>query len=64
MDKTGVEERLINASIYIKNAILELQNIPCRCTNDDYCDRCCLVDDTKNLRERINDEISKLLNFK
>lgn len=64
MDIVGVEERLLNASIYIKNAILELQNIPCRCTDNDYCDRCRLIDNTKNLRECINEEISKLLNFK
>lgn len=62
MDTTGVEERLLNASVYIKNALLELQNVPCRCTNGNYCNRCYLVDNTKNLRGCINDEIGKLLN--
>lgn len=53
----GIEERLVNASIYFKNAILELKNIPCECDKGDYCWRCCLLDDTKNLRNSINSEI-------
>lgn len=61
MKVTGVEERLVNASIYIKNAILELQNIPCECTDSNYCSRCMLIDDTKNLRACINNEITKKL---
>ena len=58
----GIErtsERLFNASIYVKNAILELKNIPCECTEDIGCWRCDLIDDTKNIRKSINDEIQE-----
>lgn len=61
MKISGVEERLVNASIYVKNAILEFKNVPCKCTNNNRCDRCVLLEDTTNIRERINDEITKLL---
>lgn len=61
MEVKGAEERLVNASIYIKNAILELKNIKCECNDDDYCTRCMLVDDTKNLKGCIDDEIRELL---
>lgn len=57
--KTG-EVRLINASIYIKNAILELQNVPCKCMEENVCDRCLLLSDTKNLRNSIDEEIEKM----
>ncbi|MBM7836327.1 hypothetical protein [Clostridium sardiniense] len=55
----GTEVKLVNASIYIKKAILEVKNIPCECTNDDYCWRCCLLDDLKNQRSCIDEEISE-----
>lgn len=50
--------RLVNAGSYIKRAILEVKNIPCECTNDDYCWRCCLLDDLRNQRSCILEEIS------
>lgn len=56
----GTEERLVKASIYLKNAILEVKNIECECT-EDYCWRCCLIDDLKNQRSCINKEINKRL---
>ena len=56
------EERLINASIYIKNAMLELKNIHCKCSDTNYCSRCVLLEDTQNLRNLINEEILNLLN--
>lgn len=55
----GTEKRLVNASIYVKNAILEVKNIACECTKDDYCWRCCLLDDLKNHKSCIDEEISK-----
>lgn len=53
----GVEKRLVNTSIYLKNAILEVKNIPCECKAGDYCWRCCLLDDLKNQRSCIDKEI-------
>lgn len=53
----GIEKRLVNASIYLKNAILEVKNITCECKGGDYCWRCCLLDDLKNQRNCIDKEI-------
>lgn len=55
----GTEKRLVNASIYLKNAILELKNIPCECSEDESCWRCDLLSEVKNVRKDIDDEISE-----
>jgi len=59
----GNEKHLVNASIYLKNAILELKNIPCKCTkeNDLVCTKCALIDDIKNLRYDVNTEITNII---
>jgi hypothetical protein len=54
------ENRLLNASIYLKNAILELKAIPCEC-GEEYCDRCCLVDDVVSVRTDIDDKLNEIL---
>lgn len=54
------ERRLLNASMYLKNAILELKAIPCECGKE-YCDRCCLIDDVTNARKEVDDELHKIL---
>ena len=57
------EKRLVNASLYLKEAIFELKNISCECTkeNDLMCTKCCLIDDIKNIRHDVNSEISKMI---
>lgn len=59
----GIEKHLVNASIYLKNAILELKNIPCKCTEDNVldCAKCALIDDIKNIRHDVNEEITTLM---
>ena len=54
---------LTNVSIFLKRAILELQNIPCGCTkeNDLICTKCALLSDIKNIRHDVNAEISKII---
>lgn len=59
MNMEETKTNLTKASIYLRKAISELKDIPCECTKDDYCWRCCLLDDSKNLRGCINEEISE-----
>lgn len=55
----GAEKYLVGASIYTKNAVLEVKNIPCECDNRVLCWRCELLDKIKNTKEIIDGEISK-----
>ena len=63
LDIGVIEKDWINVSVYLKNAILELRNIPCGCTkeNDLICTKCCLMDDIKNIRHDVNKEITRLM---
>ncbi|WP_099192179.1 hypothetical protein [Tepidibacter mesophilus] len=57
-------KKRVNASIYLKNAILELKNIPCKCKEEDEnvgCNKCLLIEDARNIRADINKEISKVM---
>lgn len=55
----GTEKRLANASIFLKNAYIELMTIPCECSEDEGCWRCDLLHEVKNVRKDINDEIAE-----
>jgi hypothetical protein len=57
----GKEKRLVNASIYLKNAILELKAIPCECNKGDYCNRCCLIDDVKNIKSDVEKALQEII---
>ena len=59
MEIKGTEALLVNASLYVKKAVLELNKIPCECTDDIECWRCDLISDTKNLRGCIDDTIAE-----
>jgi len=59
------ETHWLNASIYLKNAILELSAIECKCKKDDEieldCDKCDLIVDIKNIRHDVNCVIDSLI---
>lgn len=46
-----------NTSSYLNKAVQELKKINCKCTDDDYCDRCCLLDDVQSLLFDVNKKI-------
>lgn len=56
------KERLINeeqeiynnTSSYLNKAVHEFKKINCQCTEDDYCDRCCLLDDIQSVLFDVN----------
>lgn len=58
--EVGKGQRLLNAGLYLRNAILELKAIPCEC-GEEYCDRCCLVDDVTNLQKDIDKKLQKII---
>lgn len=43
-----------NTASYLNKAVQELKKIDCKCTEDDYCDRCCLLDDIQGLLFDVN----------
>lgn len=43
-----------NTSSYLNKAVQELKKINCQCTDDDYCDRCCLLDEVRSVLFDIN----------
>lgn len=50
---SNAKHRLNNSSEYLNKAILEIKEISCECKkDDDYCWRCCLLD---NLIAQKND---------
>ncbi len=53
----NVKDKLTKASEYLNKAILEVKEIPCDCTEDDYCWRCCLLDDLICQKHDINKSI-------
>ena len=61
MEIKGEEKYLIIASMHIKNALIEIKKMPCKCTEDDYCERCMLIADTKNLKSCYEDTIRERL---
>ena len=51
----NMKKELKNAKEYMNKAIEEIRNIACRCKeDDDYCDRCCLLDDLVAIKDDID----------
>jgi len=49
------EQEIYNNTIsYLNKAVQELKKIKCQCTEGDYCDRCCLLDDIQSLLFDVN----------
>lgn len=46
-----------NTASYLNKAVQELKKMNCQCTENDYCDRCCLLDDIQSLLFDVNKEI-------
>lgn len=61
MEIKGEEKHLIVASMHIKNALIEIKKMSCKCAEGDYCERCTLVADTKNLKDCYDDVIRERL---
>lgn len=46
-----------NTASYLNKAVEELSKIKCNCTDENYCDRCCLLDDVQSLLFDVNKRI-------
>lgn len=57
MKREEKEQKLRNTTVYLEKALEELKQIPCECREEDYCDRCCLVDDVKNIYTDVKNEL-------
>ena len=55
-EKSINKEQVIynNTASYLNKAVQELKKINCKCTEDDYCDKCCLLDDIQSLLFDVN----------
>ena len=52
------EQAIYNNTVsYLNKAVQELKKIDCQCTDNNYCDRCCLLDDIQSLLFDVNKKI-------
>lgn len=57
-ERKVVEQEIYNnTASYLNKAVQELKKINCKCTEDDYCDRCCLLDEIQSLLFDVNKRI-------